>query len=152
MHCNQHEWKPIQASLLITLSSPDYSRTPHGNNQRSRMHQTQGTSIWESLFIISLFENHSSIPMKHTENNRYHNSNPLFGSLPKKAGFQSHTRNNRRRNNGQSSIPSIRSHHQLHIIKPTPQYLPLLFIKHIPYPNTQLCSVKLFCPITMLSN
>ena len=45
-----------------------HSQTPHENSKRMHHNQTEVISNWASLFIISFFENHSSIPMKHTRN------------------------------------------------------------------------------------
>ena len=83
-----------------------HSQTPHENNYWMHIDHTEVISNWACLFIISFFQNHSSIPMNHNWNwNSLHSILP-FQSPPKKAHSQSHTRNNQRRNNGPSSILS----------------------------------------------
>ena len=45
-----------------------HSQTLHENNSGMHNNQTGVISNWASLFIISFFQNHSSIPMKHNRN------------------------------------------------------------------------------------
>ena len=71
-----------------------HSQTLHENTDRMTRCQSRVISNWASLFIISFFEKHSSIPMKHTRNCNYIHSILPFQSLPKKAHSQSHTQKN----------------------------------------------------------
>ena len=48
---------------------------------------------WANLFIIIIFENHSSIPMKHDRNCNSCYLHLQSQPLPKKEQYQSHTRN-----------------------------------------------------------
>ncbi len=82
-----------QVYSLLSLQSI-HSQTQQENINRMHDHQTEVISNWVSLFIISFFENHSSIPMKQNRNWNYPYSILPFQSLPKKAHSQSHTRNN----------------------------------------------------------
>ncbi len=84
-----------------------HSQILHENSNRMQHDQKEVISNWACLFIISFFQNHSSIPVK-----RYRNCNCLhsvlpFQSPPKKAHSQSHTRNNQRRNEDPYSILSL---------------------------------------------
>ena len=84
-----------------------HSQILHENTAQMHKYQTEVISNWACLFIISFYENHSSIPMKHNRNCHSIDSILPFQSLPKKAHSQSHTLNNQRRTNDPSSILSL---------------------------------------------
>ena len=81
-----------------------HSQTLRENKQQMHDNQLEVISNWACLFIISSFENHSLIPVKHNRNWHSIHSILPFQSLPKKAHSQSHTLHNQRRTKCQSSI------------------------------------------------
>ena len=101
---NGSQFRQVYSSFSFWKS---YSQTLHENNRGMHLHQTEVISNWACLFIISFFQNHSSIPMKHIWNSNLFHSILQFQSLPEKAHSQSHTRNNQRMNDDQSSILSV---------------------------------------------
>ena len=101
---NGRQFRQVYSSFSLQSI---HSQTLHENKHGMHHHQTGVISNWASLFIISFFQNHSSIPMKHARNCNYLHSLLPFQSLPKKAHSQSHTQRNYWRNNNQSSVLSI---------------------------------------------
>ena len=88
---NGSQFRQIYSSLSLQTI---HSQMQHKSSYGMHHHQIEVISNWANLFIISFFENHSSIPMKHRRNCNSFHSNLPFQSLPKKAHSQSHTRNN----------------------------------------------------------
>ena len=91
-------------SIHHSRFNPTHFQIPRGDNNSMKIHQTEATSNWASLFITSFFHNHSSTPIKHTRNcNHLHSLFP-FRSLPNSYCSQSHTQHNQRRKNNPSSV------------------------------------------------
>ena len=101
---NGSQFRQVYQSFSLQFT---HSQILHENRNRTHIHQTELISNWAYLFIISFHRSNSLIPMKHDRNCNHHHSIFPFQSLPKKAHSQSHTRNNQRRNNNQSSILSV---------------------------------------------
>ena len=61
---NGSQFRQVYSSFSLQAI---HSQILHENNNRMHNYQTEVISNWASLFIISFFQNHSSIPMKHKE-------------------------------------------------------------------------------------
>ena len=62
---NRSQFRQICSSFSLQAI---HSQTLHENNHRMPLYQTEVISNWACLFIISFFQNHSSIPRKHNRN------------------------------------------------------------------------------------
>ena len=60
---NRSQFRQVYSLFSLQLI---HSQTLHENIYETHHHQTEVISNWASLFITSFFQNHSSIPMKHT--------------------------------------------------------------------------------------
>ena len=62
---NGSQFRQVYSSISFQFI---HSQTPHENTHRMHSYQTEVTSNWACLFIISFYQSHSSIPMKHNRN------------------------------------------------------------------------------------
>ena len=80
---NGNQFRQVYSSFPLQSV---HSQIPRENTHGMHDHQTEVISNWASLFIISFFQNHSSIPMNEQRKNSYYLHSFLpFQSLPKKA-------------------------------------------------------------------
>ena len=62
---NGNQFRQVYSSFSLQSI---HSQILQENNTRIHFYQTEVILNWTSLFIISFFQNHSSIPMKHNRN------------------------------------------------------------------------------------
>ena len=62
---NGSQFRQVYSSFSLQTI---HFQTQHENNHQMHTYQTEVISNWASLFIISFFHNHSSIPVKHNQN------------------------------------------------------------------------------------
>ena len=76
---NGSQFRQVYSSFSLQTI---HSQILHENNYQMHNHQTEVISNWACLFIISFFQNHSSIPRKHNRNCNshycFHPNNPFL--------------------------------------------------------------------------